>query len=157
MFRLNKNCVDLLRSRLYDEQSFYPAFVADARRATYSIIIESPFIGYRRLSWLYPILHEAVKRGVRVTINTRNPECHEGIMQQQAADGVTALQDTGICVLYTGNHHRKLAIIDRKILYEGSLNILSQSDSCEVMRRIESEELAEEMIQFLNIDDYMCA
>lgn len=152
MFRFNKDRVDLLRSRLYDEQSFYPAFIADARRATCSIIIESPFISYRRLRWLYPALRESVKRGVRVTINTRDPECHKGIMQQQAAEGVAILQDIGIYLLYTGNHHRKLAIIDRKILYEGSLNILSQTDSCEIMRRIESEELAEEMVRFVKLD-----
>ncbi len=155
MFRFNKDRVDLLRSRLYNEQSFYPAFIADARRATESIIIESPFIGYRRLSWLYPALHKAVKRGVKITINTRDPVCHEGIMQQQSAEGVAVLQDIGITVLYTGNHHRKLAIIDRKILYEGSLNILSQSDSCEVMRRVESAYLAEEMVQFVKLDSYL--
>jgi phosphatidylserine/phosphatidylglycerophosphate/cardiolipin synthase-like enzyme len=155
MFRFNKDCVDLVRSRLYNEQSFYPAFITDVKRATSSIIIESPFIGYRRLQWLYPVLEKAVRRGVRVTINTRGPVCHEGIMQQQAADGVTILQDTGIYVLYTGNHHRKLAIIDRKILYEGSLNILSQSDSCEIMRRVESVELAEEMVKFLGLESYL--
>jgi hypothetical protein len=57
----------------------------------------------------------------------------------------------GVEILYTGNHHRKLAIVNRKILYEGSLNILSQSDSCEVMRRIESTGLAEQMIRFIGL------
>jgi phosphatidylserine/phosphatidylglycerophosphate/cardiolipin synthase-like enzyme len=143
---------DLLNSQLYNEQSFYPAFIADARRATASIIIESPFIGYRRLNWLYPILAKAVSRGVSVVVNTRDPQFHDDAMQQQAQNGVTALQNIGIEVLYTGNHHRKLAIVDRKILYEGSLNILSQSDSCEVMRRIESANLAEQMIRYTGLE-----
>ena len=150
-----KDNASLLSSRLYNEQSFYPAFIADARRATGSIIIESPFISYRRLNWLYPDLEQAVKRNVKVIINTRNPQFHEERMQQQAADGVVVLQNIGIEVLYTGNHHRKLAIIDRKILYEGSLNILSQTDSCEIMRRIESIELAEQMIRFTKIDQFI--
>jgi len=156
MFKIfaNKDCAVLLSSQLYNEQSFYPAFIADARRATRSIIIESPFIAYKRLSWLYPFLEKSVRRGVKVTINTRDPQFHEGVMQQQAQDGVESLQHIGVEVLYTGNHHRKLAIIDRQILYEGSLNILSQSDSCEVMRRIESEKLAEEMIRFLKLNRY---
>jgi hypothetical protein len=38
------------------------------------------------------------------------------------------LQKLGVQVLYTSGHHRKLAIIDREILYEGSLNIPSQND-----------------------------
>jgi hypothetical protein len=73
-------------------------------------------------------------------------------MRQQATDGIAALQVMGIKILYTDNHHRKLAIIDRKILYEGSLNILSQADSCEVMRRIESADLAEQMLRFTDLE-----
>jgi len=156
MFKIfaSKDCVVLLSSKLYNEQSFYPAFVADTRRATRSIIIESPFIAYKRLAYLYPALEKSVRRGVKITINTRDPQFHEGVMKQQAQHGVELLQHIGVEVLYTGNHHRKLAIIDRQILYEGSLNILSQSDSCEVMRRIESEKLAEEMIRFLKLNQY---
>jgi hypothetical protein len=60
----------------------------------------------------------------------------------------------GILVLFTERHHRKLAIIDRELLYEGSLNILSHGASCEVMRRIESEQLANEMLAFTKIGKY---
>jgi len=146
-----KDNVSLLSSRLYDEQSFYPAFIADARRATESIIIESPFITYRRLRYLLPTLEKALRRGVSITINTRDPQFHEVVMQRYASSGITLLQNIGVEVLYTGNHHRKLAIVDSKILYEGSLNILSQSNSCEVMRRIESTGLAEQMIRFIGL------
>jgi phosphatidylserine/phosphatidylglycerophosphate/cardiolipin synthase-like enzyme len=157
MFKIfaNKDCTALLSSQLYNEQSFYPAFIADARRATRSIIIESPFIAYKRLAYLYPALDKSVRQGVKVTINTRDPLFHEGVMKQQAQNGVELLQDIGVEVLYTGNHHRKLAIIDRHILYEGSLNILSQSDSCEIMRRIESEELSENMIRSIGLSKYL--
>lgn len=61
------------------------------------------------------------------------------------------MQDLGIEVLVTGGHHRKLAIIDDNVLWEGSLNILSQNDSCEVMRRIKSDVAANEMIRFTGI------
>lgn len=116
MFSFNKDNVGLLHSHLYNEQSFFPAFIADAKRATESIIVESPFISYRRLSWLYSTLEESVKQGVSIVINTRDPMEHEGAMRQQASDGIGALQNLGILVLYTGNHHRKVAIIDRNIL-----------------------------------------
>jgi len=48
------------------------------------------------------------------------------------------MQKLGVIVLYTVGHHRKLAVLDRKIVYEGSLNILSFNDSCEIMRKITS-------------------
>jgi phosphatidylserine/phosphatidylglycerophosphate/cardiolipin synthase-like enzyme len=159
MFRLrrfsSKDDVGLLLSRLYDEQSFYPAFLSDIRRATKNIIIESPFISQRRLNSLYPALKQAKRRGIHIVINTRDPMYHEEFMQLQAIDGIAALQALGIEVLYTGNHHRKLAIIDRRVLYEGSLNILSQTDSYEIMRRIESGEFVEEMIGFTGLGKYI--
>ena len=39
-----------------------------------------------------------------------------------------------------GNHHRKLAILDRKVLWEGSLNILSQTRSREIRIKLIKEE-----------------
>ncbi len=58
-------------------------------------------------------------------------------------------------LLCSGNHHRKLAIIDRKILWEGSLNILSQVRSREIMRRIEGKELAIQMFKFLRLEKFL--
>ncbi len=145
------NTSSLLRSQLLNEQTFYDAFMRDIRRAQKSIIIESPFITTKRLEWLYDELAKACSRGVRIVINTRDPNTHNDTMHLQARDGVIRLQDLGVTILYTGNHHRKLAIIDHRTLYEGSLNILSQTDSCEIMRRIESPELVQQMIRFTDL------
>jgi hypothetical protein len=57
--------------------------------------------------------------------------------------------------LCSGNHHRKLAIIDREILWEGSLNILSQNNSREIMRRIEDAETTQQMFRFLALNKYI--
>jgi hypothetical protein len=65
------------------------------------------------------------------------------------------MQDIGITVLYTVRHHRKLAIIDSEILWEGSLNILSQNDSCKIIRRIESEALVRQMARFVEADKWL--
>lgn len=95
-------------------------------------------------------------RKVRIAINTRDPQTHDDeYMRADAHDGVSRLQHLGVQVVYTGNHHRKLAILDRKILYEGSLNILSQNNSSEVMRRVESIQLAWQMARFVEINKYL--
>jgi hypothetical protein len=64
------------------------------------------------------------------------------------------MQSIGVDVYMTVGHHRKLAVIDKSILWEGSLNILSQYDSCEVMRRIRSKEWAKEVIELTGFDVY---
>jgi phosphatidylserine/phosphatidylglycerophosphate/cardiolipin synthase-like enzyme len=154
LFLLGQRAYDnsaLLSSQLLNEEAFYDVFLHDIRRARRSVIIESPFITTKRLLLLHYPLKRARKRGVHIVINTRDPDTHRGSMRQQARDGVAWLQHLGVTVIYTGNLHRKLAIIDHRILYEGSLNILSQSDSCEMMRRTDSAELVRQMIRFTNL------
>ncbi|TXG77712.1 hypothetical protein E6P97_01140 [Patescibacteria group bacterium] len=141
--------VAMNNSKLFDNNSFYKAFECDLRRANQSVIIESPFITSRRMEHLLPILIKLRRKGVRVVVNTRNPEEHNEEYMIQAEEAVAAMQSIGIKVLYTVKHHRKLAIIDEGVLWEGSLNILSQGDSCEVMRRTYSNDLAEGMLRFI--------
>jgi phosphatidylserine/phosphatidylglycerophosphate/cardiolipin synthase-like enzyme len=140
---------DLLSSRLYDNRSFYKAFEKDLKGARYSVLIESPFIPTKRMDILLPVLRKLRQRGVRITVNTRDPKEHDAEYEYQAALAVYEMQELGITVLYTVKLHRKLAIIDSETLWEGSLNILSQNDSCEIMRRTVSQQLANEMVRFI--------
>lgn len=142
-------------SALFDNNTFYKAFERDLRRARQSVIIESPFITRRRMEHLLPLLAKLRRKGVRIVVNTRNPEEHNEEYAIQAGDAVAAMQDIGIKVLYTVKHHRKLAIIDEEILWEGSLNILSQSDSCEIMRRTISNGLALQMMRFTKLATFL--
>lgn len=152
-FSSNKD-TGLYSSKLYNEQTFYDAFEQDLKRCRNEAIIESPFLSSKRVEALLPLLRKAVKRGVRVVINTRNPNEHDQPHSTFAVDAIADLHSIGVEVLYTGKHHRKLAIFDRIILYEGSLNILSQNDSCEMMRRISSPELAHQMLAFTGLDKF---
>jgi phosphatidylserine/phosphatidylglycerophosphate/cardiolipin synthase-like enzyme len=146
--------VDLIDSRLFSDENFYPAFQKDLQKCQRELIIESPFITQRRLSTLSPTLQKLKSKGVKVIVNTRDPlECDEEYMRNDATRAISSLQHMGVQVLFTGKHHRKLAILDRNVLWEGSLNILSQNDSCEVMRRIESTQLAWQMTRFIAIDN----
>ena len=145
----------LLSSRLYNEESFYPAFLNDLSKCSREVVIESPFITRKRMTALYSSFRRLTKRGVRVVVNTRDPQDHDLRMSAEACNAITELQEMGVQVLYTNNHHRKLAILDGMILYEGSLNILSQNSSCEVMRRIESDVLSGEMLSFVKLSKFL--
>ncbi|MGB4768138.1 MAG: phospholipase D-like domain-containing protein [Candidatus Saccharimonas sp.] len=142
-------------SKLYDQNSFYHAFMYDMRHAKKQLVIESPFITSRRVRMLLPIFEQLRKHGVRVVINTRDPEDHDGTYQAQAAEAVALFHALDIVVLYTAGHHRKLAIIDNEVVWEGSLNILSFSDSCEIMRRITSSAEASALLTFIKLDKYI--
>jgi len=142
-------------SSLYDQSTFYKAFLQDVRHCKKRLIIESPFITTRRVRTFLPVFEKLRKRGVQIIINTRHPEDHESPYREQAASAVASFQALDIVVLYTGGHHRKLAIIDEQIVWEGSLNILSFTDSCEIMRRIASVAEAKALIKFAKLERFL--
>lgn len=140
-------------STLFDENGFYQAFRKDLENCQKELVVESPYITASRMESLYPIFEKLIQNGVKVFIITRDPIDHEDeYMRHQATNEILYCQEIGInVVLLKGFHHRKVAIIDRNILYEGSLNILSQTKSLEVMRRIENKSSALEMLNFLKL------
>lgn len=140
----------LLASELYDEETFYKAFMRDMAHTKVRIVIESPFITTRRFEMLVGVITKALSHGVWVVVNTRDPDAHNPLMREQADACIEKLQMLGVTVLYTANLHRKIAIID-DVLWEGSLNILSQNDSCEMMRRTASADAVKQMIRFTKL------
>ena len=147
---------DLVSSSLFDETTFYQKFINDLKRCEKEVIIESPYITNSRAQLLRPIFQNLVDRGIKVYIITRHPQEHEEGLMVQAEGEIAEFEIMGVQVLLcSGNHHRKLAILDRKILWEGSLNILSQTRSREIMRRIEGEKLAKEMFNFLKLGRFI--
>lgn len=159
MFRLRQsqhtNPDLLLSSSLCNQDTFYSAFLDDLNKAKQEVVIESPFITAKRMHLLMPTFRRLARRGVRIIVNTKPLHEHEPTYYGQAERAITELQGLGVLVLFTGDHHRKLAIIDKRITWEGSLNILSQNDSCEFMRRIYSEQLANQLFAFLHLEKFM--
>ncbi len=141
-----------LESILYDETTFYHRFTKDLATAKSEVIIESPFITVPRLRVLKPFFEKLINRRVKVFIITKDPSELDENMSIQAESGIQFFEELGVQVVLCKGHHRKLAIIDRNVLWEGSLNILSQSCSREFMRRINSKQLAEETFKFLKLE-----
>ena len=140
-------------SKLYNQDTFYKVFQRDLGRARSLVVIESPFITQKRMITLLPTIKKLKRRGVGIIINTKPINEHDSIMADQAELAICTLQAMGVTVLMTVGHHRKIATID-DILYEGSLNILSQNDSCELMRRIDDTSSAQEMLRFIRLEKW---
>lgn len=146
----------MFNSQLHDEKTFYKALLRDLNNCSEEIIIESPFISSDRMKMLKPAFERLINKGVKVFVVTRDPNEHSNGYQEQSEKEIQYFEVLGVQVLLcVGNHHRKLAILDRKILWEGSLNILSQAHSREIMRRIESKEVTMEMFNFLQLAKHL--
>lgn len=155
-FGLKEQPFPEVASILYDEKSFYNRFTQDLLEAKNEVIIESPYITSQRMRFFRPIFKKLIHRGVKVYVMTRDPKEHELPLEYQSEAEIRNFESIGVqTLLCLGNHHRKLAILDRKVLWEGSLNILSQARSREVMRRIGSEKLALQMFNFIKLENFL--
>lgn len=116
----------------------------DMARARHRIIIYSPFITQNRLSLFEPQLKAAVERGAHVYVITK-PYSDRGkreVSQYQFLE--KTLEEWGVVVIHKQRMHEKLIFIDDTILWEGSLNPLSYSDTGEHMERRISRRVVEE-------------
>lgn len=153
-FSRKKQSESLLKSKLFSEKDFYRNFLKDLSKCRKEVIIESPYITSNRMEQLLPVFQTLLIKGIKIHVITRDPAEHEvEDYRHQATNEILYCKEIGInIVLLNGYHHRKIAIVDRQILWEGSLNILSYSQSKEVMRRIEGEQSAQEMFNFLSLN-----
>lgn len=145
-----------MQSTLFDEKTFYTAFLRDLETCKREVYIESPYITSNRVNMLLPVFKKLLISGIKIYILTRNPQDHDTVrLRKQSESEITKFEYLGVqSFLCKGNHHRKLAILDRKILWEGSY-ILSQAYSREIMRRMQGEQYAQQMFHFLKLENIL--
>jgi hypothetical protein len=88
-----------------------------------------------------------LEKKVRVLIVTRpkeefKPKDHDPI--QRTLDLLT---DCGASVVFKSNIHQKFAIMDQKIVWYGSINLLSYGSALESIMRIDSANIANELVK----------
>jgi phosphatidylserine/phosphatidylglycerophosphate/cardiolipin synthase-like enzyme len=152
LFNRNRTATLEFSSTPFDDRDFYYAFIKDLKHVNSMVVIESPYLTVKRALFFTDIFTQLSKHGVSVRINTREPSHHDHILEDQAWRAIKILKVSGARVfLCSDMRHRKLAILDGRTLWEGSLNILSQSDSTEIMRRTVSKDMCEQMAKFTKI------
>ena len=57
------------------------------------------------------------------------------------------LQNAGVNVVFRANIHQKFAIIDQKVVWYGSINLLSFGSAEESIMRLESPNIASELLK----------
>jgi uncharacterized protein YqfB (UPF0267 family) len=137
---------------LFNEVSFYTAFTKDVLAAKREVIIYSPFVSKYRAETVFGAVAKLTNRNIDVFIFTRPVAEYEARQRDQVRSVLAHFEELGAFVYcLPGGIHEKIAIIDREILWEGSLNILSQRSSREMMRRSVNETLAIQVLGYLRL------
>lgn len=133
----------------FTEGTFYSAFQQDLKEARESIIIFSPYLTSRGVGRWIDLLRAKLTGGVRIRLVTRPPGDMGGVLDEGLEELVEGIRELGIVVDHRARMHEKFAIIDNKILWHGSLNILSHRDTSESMLRIPSSAACAQMARFV--------
>lgn len=132
--------------RLFNEIDFWCAFNIDLRQCRKSVVLVSPFADAKSGRLVLERLAALVERGIAVTIYTRPPDSFFNFSgKDQVERMLNEFSARGIKIVLVDKMHQKVALIDERICWEGSLNILSHKASLEQMRRLEGARIAAQM------------
>lgn len=120
-----------------NQHEFYRALEFDIRRARTSIEIVSPYVSRSRSESIWPQLLNARRRGVSLTIYMKPVEEQGANLQDAAIELIRKGQKEDIRIIEVPLIHQKVALIDNRICWEGSLNMLSHKNTDELMRRLD--------------------
>ena len=132
----------------YSELHFYEQFRKDLEMAQKSVVIISPFITEKRTAAFEDLFRIILKKGVNIYVITK-PIKEQGC----SAEVFNELKKLGLKILERRYTHEKLAIIDNRIIWHGSLNILSHRNTQELMiRLVLRDELIQEILKLCGIN-----
>jgi len=137
---------------IHDERSFYDQFARLISEAQSSIWLWSAWAA-TRVYKLLPLLKAAIERGVRVTVFVRDPS---DSLQKKThfAEALAALRTIVPDVVEVHATHEKAVIIDEHTVMFGSLNVLSQQRSREVMVTMRGHHWARKLLLHLHAEEF---
>jgi phosphatidylserine/phosphatidylglycerophosphate/cardiolipin synthase-like enzyme len=84
---------------------------------------------------------------VKTTVITRPIENYVEKDKSKISECIEMLKQNGIVVKTKAHLHQKFAIIDQRIIWYGSINLLGYGKSEESIMRIESIDIANELLE----------
>lgn len=141
------------KSAVFNEKDFWSAFRRDLNESKEQALIVSPFLTMKRYAHFADQFAKLVAQGIKLSVYTKPiDEHHARHMVQEAEAVISQLESIGVTVVQRSKIHQKIVIIDDRICWEGSLNLLSHNDTLEHMRRLEGLAIAQEVRQNLRLD-----
>jgi phosphatidylserine/phosphatidylglycerophosphate/cardiolipin synthase-like enzyme len=132
---------------IFDKDSFLPVFNNDIASTKKEILIVSPFVRKRRTTQMIQHLKIALARGIRTIAVTRPAGAYKAKDRLSLERIFETLKDNGLRVVFRPNIHQKFAVMDQKTVWYGSINLLSYGSAQESIMRIESSNIANELIR----------
>ncbi len=138
---------------IFDQNSFFPVYLGDIKNALKQVLIVSPFVTQKRVMQMMQQFNTILQHQVKITVMTRPVEDFNENKKTTLKKTFALLEDAGVQVMFRSNIHQKFAVIDQKITWYGSVNLLSFGYSEESIMRLTSSSIAYELIKSIDIKE----
>ena len=110
-------------------------------------MISSPGIGVKGVHRILKTLEERHDSGVKITLLTLSADNYPQQRIEKTKGLITELIESGVTVLEKTGMHEHFALIDREIVWYGSVNLLSNAKEEDGLMRVKSREIAQELLE----------
>ncbi|MCQ2409966.1 MAG: phospholipase D-like domain-containing protein, partial [Clostridia bacterium] len=132
---------------VYDMSSYLNVYQRDLAEANSEIIISSPGLNKTSLTNFLNLVQRKQEDGVMITVVTLDAESYPAERVEAAAKLIEILRLNGINVVLKKYMHEHFAIIDKEIVWYGSVNLLSSVKEEDNIMRIKSTEISQELME----------
>jgi phosphatidylserine/phosphatidylglycerophosphate/cardiolipin synthase-like enzyme len=129
-------------------------YLRDIAVASKYVLIISPFVTKQRMFQMMDHFNDLLKKQVKITVITRPANDYDENRKIMLSDLFSTVKTRGVQMVYKSNIHQKFAIIDNKITWYGSINLLSFGYSEETIMRLESSSIACELTESIGMRDF---
>lgn len=134
------------RTGLFKQKDFETVFGTDVGQAKASVVIFSGFVTPERVGSYGDLFRQKILDGVKIRCVTRPPQYNGSIPTERGKEALDALEGIGVVVDCRRDIHQKIAIVDGRIVWFGSLNPLSHTARTdEIMMRVLAPGFASEL------------
>ena len=137
-------------SQIYDGQNYLVPFTADLEAAASDILIVSPLLKTAHIKAVLPVLEKAAASDVSIIICTNPTKDYKPEQQAAIQQSIELLQSGGITVETHSRLQHRYAVIDRSIVWYGSIDYLSYSVKDDDALRFENPDIAGELLELRN-------
>ena len=136
----------VVHKSIFDSDSYLSVYEKDISPASSRIVISSPSLGSKSVQWFCEQGRRLQERGVKIIVYTSITEDYPEDGREHHRELILILRNSGIHVKEVHCHER-YAVIDQVLVWYGSMNLLSNPKPDDTMMRLESPEIASELLE----------
>ena len=144
---------DAAASQIYDGQNYLVPFMTDLSDAAKEILLVCPFLNRSRIKAILPTLEKKIALGISVTVCTRASESYRPEQRDAIGELIAFLKESGIDLRIQKELLHRYAVIDQNIVWYGNIEYLSYSMKDANALRVESPDIAGELLDLWKKED----